>query len=358
MISYNVAGRKGRKSSAKPGSNHPCKPGRCSNMATTALDSSAEMVEKVSAATADGERIRRCLQCGTCSGVCPFGYLMDFPPSRMITSIRAQEFDHVLESETVWMCFSCYACTEVCPVKIPLTATLMTLTKEEMLLAGNIPTELQEALENSQRYGNVLGLSPRKRTEWTQDLTPAVPIMGKELRSVDVLWFVGDYPAYHKRVQGISRAMAKILHALKVDFGIMGPEEVSDGDSQRLAGERGLFEMLATKNGKALSRYQFNTIITTDPHAYNAFKNEYPALGITYPVLHHTQFLASKLEDTFLIFIQFTHNRQVAKEDLLFFYITNNPLFCSLSPTPTYKLQLNFKLHRVRFTTIPALINP
>ncbi len=91
--------------------------------------------------------------------------------------------------------------------------------------------------------------------------------------------------------------MAKIFDALGVDFGILGPEEQTDGDSQRLAGERGLFEMLAEKNGQAFGKYQFNEIVTTDPHAYNALKNEYPALGIYYPVQHYTQFLAERLDD-------------------------------------------------------------
>jgi Fe-S oxidoreductase len=252
-------------------------------------------LEEVMAAAPDGERIRRCLQCGTCSGVCPYGYIMDFPPSRMITSLRAEEFEQVLASDTLWMCFSCYACTQVCPVQIPLTATLMTHAKEELLLAGNVPTELQDALENSQRYGNVLGQSPRKRLDWAKDLTPPINVLGKDKPSVDILWFVGDYPSYHTRVQAVSLALAKVFHTLGLDFGILGPEEVSDGDSQRLAGERGLFEMLAEKNGQAFSKYEFNGIVTTDPHAYNALKNEYPALGISYPVWHHTEFLAERL---------------------------------------------------------------
>lgn len=244
----------------------------------------------------DGERIRICLQCGTCSGVCPFGYLMDFPPSRMIAALRAEVFDKVLESDTIWMCVSCFACTEVCPAKIPLTLGLMTRAKEEVLLAGRVPAELQIALENSQRYGNVLGQSPRKRADWSRDIQPPVAVMGKDKKSADVLWFVGDYPAYHPRVQLTSRALAKVLNALGVDFAILGPDEVSDGDSQRLTGERGLFEMLATKNGQAFRKYKFNEIITTDPHAYNALKNEYPALGISYPVQHYTEFLCQRLE--------------------------------------------------------------
>lgn len=244
----------------------------------------------------DGERFNTCLQCGSCSGVCPFGYLMDFPPGRMIAWLRADVFEEVTETDTIWMCVSCYACTEICPKNIPITAGLMTRVKEELLLAGNVPSELQAALENSQRYGNSLGESPRKRSEWATGIDPAVTILGRERRPVDVLWFVGDYPSYHPRIQTSTKALAKILNKLGVNFGILGPEENSDGDSQRLAGERGLFEMLAEKNGRAFSKYQFNEIITTDPHAYNALKNEYPALGISYPVRHYTEFLVEHLE--------------------------------------------------------------
>jgi Fe-S oxidoreductase len=63
-----------------------------------------------------------------------------------------------------------------------------------------------------------------------------------------------------------------------------------------LAGEQGLFEVLAEKNGKEFSKYKFNEIITTDPHAFNAFKNEYPKLGIKHPVRHYTEFLTDKID--------------------------------------------------------------
>ena len=245
----------------------------------------------------DGERIQTCLQCGTCSGVCPFGYLMDFPPSKMIASLRAGFFELVLRNDLVWMCVACYACTRVCPVRIPLTLGLMTRTKEELLVAGNIPAELQDALENSQRYGNPMGESPRKRALWAKGIDPPVRIMSQAREPVDVLWFVGDYASFHPRVQLASQAFARVLNALSVNFAILGQDEYSDGDSQRLAGERGLFEMLAEKNAGSFARYKFGKIITTDPHAYNALKNEYPSIGINYPVQHYTQFLAQRLAE-------------------------------------------------------------
>ena len=263
---------------------------------TDAIDRLSDAEEQTLATNWAETELRQCIQCGSCSGVCPFGYLMDFPPSRMISALRSDIFENVKTSEGIWMCIACSACTTVCPTLIPVTVELMAKAKEELLLTENIPAELQTALEYSQRYGNPLGESPRKRADWIEGIEPKIKVLGKDTKETDILWYVGDYGSYHSRVQLVSKAFARILHALGIDFAILGRDEYSDGDSQRLAGEKGLFEMLAEKNAKSFGKYQFNEIITTDPHAYNAFKNEYPKLGINYPVRHYTQYLVEKLD--------------------------------------------------------------
>ena len=264
---------------------------------TVVLDRPAGLFDHSIPGLGTDPELNHCIQCGTCSGVCPFGYLMEYPPSRMVSALRAGIYDRVTSTESVWMCISCSACTDACPTLIPITENIMTRTKEELILNGQVPSELQNALEYSQRYGNPLGESPRKRANWTQVTNETIPILGKELNKVDVLWYVGDYPSYHSKVQPSSAAFAAILNKLGVNFGILGNQESSDGDSQRLAGESGLFEVLAEKNAKEFKKYSFEQIITTDPHAFNAFKNAYPKLDINYKAEHYTQFLAGKLEE-------------------------------------------------------------
>ncbi len=112
------------------------------------------------------EKLKSCIQCGDCSSICPVGYLMDFPPSKIISALRAEIYPRVLSSDSVWFCVACSACTAVCPAQIPVTTGLMTRTKEELLMEGRVPEELKKALESTQRYGNPLGESPRKRTDW------------------------------------------------------------------------------------------------------------------------------------------------------------------------------------------------
>ncbi|MBM3320798.1 MAG: (Fe-S)-binding protein [Candidatus Eisenbacteria bacterium] len=260
------------------------------------VESADQFLKQVSGSVAEGERIRLCLQCGSCSGVCPFGFAMEFPPQAIIASLRAGELKPMLDTDSIWLCVSCYACTNVCPAKIPLTPGLLSSVKAEKLMKSSVPTELQDALVNARKYGNTVGESPRKRADWAADFTVEVPILAKTKKPVDVLWYVGDYPSYHARVQQVTRATAKIFKALGVSFGILGPEEQSDGDVFHLAGERGLFELLASKNAKTFEKYEFKEIVTTDPHAYNTFKHEYPKLGYRFPVRHYAQFLHAHLD--------------------------------------------------------------
>lgn len=68
-----------------------------------------------------GERIWDCIQCGTCSAICPVSIYMDRTPRRIIGLIRAGFTEEVLGSLSIWICTSCYACTVECPEKIRIT---------------------------------------------------------------------------------------------------------------------------------------------------------------------------------------------------------------------------------------------
>jgi Fe-S oxidoreductase len=118
----------------------------------------------------------------------------------------------------------------------------------------------------------------------------------KDKKEADLLWFVECYPAYHGRGKEASAALAKILNTLGSDFGILGTEEKCSCDSQRLAGEVGLFEEFAEQNIKTLSKYKFNQMLVTDPHALNALRKKYPEFGGEYDVIHYTTYLAPLME--------------------------------------------------------------
>lgn len=78
-----------------------------------------------------GEKIRECIQCGTCSASCPAGAVMERSPRWLIAALRAGMLDRVLDSNTVWLCISCYSCTVRCPAGIPFTDIMYELKRLE-----------------------------------------------------------------------------------------------------------------------------------------------------------------------------------------------------------------------------------
>jgi heterodisulfide reductase subunit C len=79
-----------------------------------------------------GEKIKRCIQCGTCTGSCPVSYAMDISPRELIALFRAGEMEKVMKSRTIWICASCYACTTRCPVGIKITDMIYALKRTAM----------------------------------------------------------------------------------------------------------------------------------------------------------------------------------------------------------------------------------
>ena len=162
--------------------------------------------------TPEGRRILTCIQCGTCSGTCPYGEHMDYPPRRIINMLRRGFIEEVFHSDSMLRCVACYACMAKCPRGIRLSDVLLPLVKEQTLInLPEMPAELQKSLQNTLRYGNPMGESSRKRVAWTTTSPTPVPVMSEIKRPVDVLWFVECYTSYYARGQDSSRATARAL---------------------------------------------------------------------------------------------------------------------------------------------------
>jgi Fe-S oxidoreductase len=174
---------------------------------------------------------------------------------------------------------------------------LLPLVKEKVFEnLGEVPPELQKALENTFRYGNPLGESPKKRQEWVKEAGVPIRILSQDKSPADILWWVECYSSYHPRGIETAIATAKILNAMKLDFAILGNEEVCAGECARLVGETGLFDTMREKNLKTFKKYTFNRIVTSGVHAYDALAFKYPCSGFHYPVEQITPFLAHHIQ--------------------------------------------------------------
>ena len=122
-----------------------------------------------------------------------------------------------------------------------------------------------------------------------------------EGKEPDILFWVGSAGSFDDRAKKITKSFVKILNHVQVNFGVLGTEESSSGDAAKRAGNEFLFQMQALMNIEVMNAYNVKRIVTTCPHSYNTIKNEYKGLGGEYHVQHHTEFIASLINDGKLV---------------------------------------------------------
>ena len=250
-----------------------------------------------------------CTKCGRCSAVCPAkasGRPLD--PRDVILDLKAyresvdaggeekpiiaDDGESVIAAETMESCMACMACMDACPVDIEHVPQFTEMNRR-LTETGQMDENVQDVMMDVFMKGNSFGEPQRKRASWAEELDFSVPDARDE--AVEYLWYVGDYPSFDERNKRISRSVAKIFEAAGVSYGILYDDEKTAGNDVRRVGEEGLFEELAEHHAAVLSECDFGKIVCTDPHSFNTFKHEYPALdGLEWPagegdVYHYTQ---------------------------------------------------------------------
>ncbi len=250
-----------------------------------------------------------CADCGRCSDNCPAN-TVGRPLSPRFISIKARDLlfknypiypykapfkvgqeviGTIYEEDEIWSCTTCGACEQECPLAIEYIDKIVDL-RRAMVDDGMVPQSLQKPLRALEKRGNPWGKLEKKRVEWTKELAEeeAVRILdGKQ--SAELLYFVDSISSFDDRMQEIARATARVLRATGADFGILGKAEKDSGHEVRRFGEEMLFQDLREQNTAAIEKAGVSRIVTADPHAFNALKNDYQELP---PVQHISQYLA------------------------------------------------------------------
>jgi heterodisulfide reductase subunit D len=127
-----------------------------------------------------------------------------------------------------------------------------------------------------------------------------VPTMAEQAakgESPEILFWVGCSGSFDDRAKRVTKAFVKILNAVGIKFAVLGTEESCTGDPARRAGNEFLFQMQAMSNIQVLNGYNIKKIVTACPHCFNTIKNEYPELGGTYEVIHHSTYLQQLINE-------------------------------------------------------------
>ena len=126
---------------------------------------------------------------------------------------------------------------------------------------------------------------------------PTVAELAAKGETPEVLFWVGCAGSFDDRYKAVTKAFVKILNKVGMKFAVLGPEETCTGDPARRAGNEFLFQMQAMANIQVMNGYNITKIVTACPHCFNTLKNEYPDLGGTYEVVHHSQMLQDLIDE-------------------------------------------------------------
>lgn len=254
----------------------------------------------------------KCIRCGNCLAVCPVtltARLDTFPgPKHVGGDIPRPTHEFEVNDDILFLCSACNACRDVCPTNMSIEE-IMREIRSKIVESGRFSKTLKDALESTVKYGNPWGLPRGERAEWSKGLPVKDLSKGEK---ADVLLFVGCTAAYDTRVQEVAKSFVSILNKAKVDFGILGTDELCCGDPIRWIGEMGLFEELKQRNTEMFKKHGVSKIITISPHCYDAF-NSYYDLKET-KIQHYTEFLY-ELVDTRRVRPTKEVNRRITYQD-------------------------------------------
>lgn len=240
-----------------------------------------------------GEEIQLCMQCGLCTGSCPWGRMeekSEFNVREMFHMGRLG-YDGYESDDYLFACTTCNQCAVKCPrgIKIP---NVVRSIRSVICETGGIPKNLKAVLGSINSQGNPWSQEKDERIAWAkgQEVPEFTP-------DKEYLLYVCCTSAYDGRSQKIARAIVELLKAAGVSFGIIGNEEKCCGESVRKIGAEEEFGNLARHNIELFKSKGVKKIITTSPHCLYTFKNEYPEFGAAFEVVHYTELLQNLVSE-------------------------------------------------------------
>lgn len=237
-----------------------------------------------------------CIQCGRCTGGCPVSARSGLNPRKLVYEALLGERFNPIERTEIWECTTCGTCAKRCPKQIRPVDVILAL-RSDVIEGGRVRPTIRDAMESTFMHGNPWGRGRDKRSDWIRDLDVRILAEGD---AADLLYYVGCTAAYDPRVQELPRAMVRILRKTGVEFAVLGNAESCCANEMSELGERGLFEMAAEGNAELFRKYSFPMMMTTSPHCFDAFLNDYDPLPFS--VNHYTQVLSRWIEDGRLAF--------------------------------------------------------
>jgi len=260
-----------------------------------------------------------CVRCGRCQDACP-AYVSGKPlnPKKVIQDLKGsllerasslvknkgkveapnpananQALSDVVTEEVIWECTTCGACAEVCPVYIEHVPKIIDMRRHLVEMKAKFPEELLAFFESMEQRSNPWGIAPGERVKWAAE----IDVKPFEAGTTEYLFYVGCAGAFDARNRRTTLAVAKILDAAGISWGILGKDEMCCGDSLRRLGNEFVFDRMARENIKMFEERGIKKVITQCPHCYSTLKNDYRQYGVELEVIHHADLISNLLKE-------------------------------------------------------------
>jgi Fe-S oxidoreductase len=255
-----------------------------------------------------------CTECGRCQDVCPAratGKALN--PRQVVHDLKVnllangaairegrqasqpligEKGEGSVTEAALWDCTTCGACLNVCPVLIEHPQKVVKMRRHLVQMESRFPEELLNLFENTEQRSNPWGIAPGERAKWSRQLGER----SFDGESCEYLFFVGCAGAFDTRSKHVTVALATLLDAAGVSWGILGKDEPCCGDSLRRLGNEYLFDRMASQNVELFRQRGVKKIVTQCPHCFSTLKNDYRQYGLEVEVIHHSQLIADLLE--------------------------------------------------------------
>jgi len=250
-----------------------------------------------------------CTECGRCSDACPATFTSKpLDPRLVIHDIKVNLLrngplikkgletalpligdgqEGSVAEEVIWECTTCGACMEVCPVFIEHFPRIIDMRRNLVEMQAKFPEELLGLFENMEQRSNPWGIAPADRAKWAAGIDAKL----FEADNTEYLFYVGCAGAFDARNRQVALAIAKILDAAGISWGILGRDERCCGDSLRRLGNEFIFDRMAKENVEMFLERGVKKIITQCPHCYSTLKNDYRQYGMELEVIHQTELI-------------------------------------------------------------------
>ncbi|HBA87644.1 MAG TPA: electron transfer flavoprotein [Geobacter sp.] len=251
-----------------------------------------------------------CTECGRCEKGCPAaGTGKPLNPRRVMHDIKVNllangplllrdgvatvpiigETDGSVSPDALWSCTTCGACLAACPVFIEQMPKIVKMRRHLVQMEAEFPEELLNLFENMEQRSNPWGIAPGERSKWVGSLD----VKQFDAGSTEYLFYVGCAGSFDSRSKQVTLAMAQILDAAGVSWGILGKEEKCCGDSLRRLGNEYLFDKMARENVALFQEKKVQKVITQCPHCFTTLKNDYRQYGLELEVIPHAELIDS-----------------------------------------------------------------